>query len=138
MSLEQKVFTIFQQDRLKQLKLHRLSMQKPTLHQTLFVLAFGSRINNHPAPNSNRRDISFSIDNHCAYRDVEDAVTSGSQKSDRSRVSTAWKAFELTDNLHRANLRCAGHRSTRKQGSHQLNQARPLSQRRLDRRRHLP
>src|ERR1041385_8440137 len=105
MILKQKVIPPLQQDRLKQLKLPRRRMQEPALHQTLLVLALGSRIDYDTATYTKRRRTSFRIDHNRADRDVEDAITARLQQPDRSGVSAAWEMFELANDLHRANLR---------------------------------
>src|SRR5689334_3035230 len=107
MILDQKIFPILQQDRLKQLKLPRRRMQEPALHQTLLILALGSRIDYDTATHTKRRRTSVSINHNRADRDVEDAITARLQQPDRSGVSAAWKTFELANDLHRANLRRA-------------------------------
>jgi hypothetical protein len=57
---------------------HRRAMQEPALHQTLFILAFRSRIDSDPAATHKRRLFQFGI-NHRANRDVKDAIAAGFQ-----------------------------------------------------------
>src|SRR6185369_6743237 len=111
MILEQKILTILQQYRLKQLKLHRLRVQKTALHQTLFILALGSRIDRHTTTDTEVCNTSFRINHDRANRDVEDAVTARLQQPNRSRIRAARKTLELANDLHRANLRCARDRA---------------------------
>src|SRR6185369_11102517 len=126
--LEQKILTIFEQYRLKQLKLQRLRMQEPALHQTLFILTLGSRIDRYATADTEICNTSFRINHDRADRDVEDTVTTRLQQPDRSCVRTARKTLELVNDLHRANLRRTRDRTTREKRAHQINQRNPVAQ----------
>src|SRR5687767_2855570 len=103
-------------------------MQKPALHQTLFILSFSSRIDRHAAPNTKRRNPRLSIDNNRADGDVEDAVSAGLQETDCSRIHAARVAFQFANDLHGANLWSARYRPARKQGGQQISQTRVVFQ----------
>src|ERR1044072_2640178 len=132
-----KDFSVFQQHRLKQFELDGLLLQEAALHQTLFILTFRSRIDRHTTTDAKRRDIRVRVDYDRANRDTENAFITGPQEPDRTRVSTARKAFEFANDLHRAYLRSARDRTTWKQRAHQFRQARVWSQCRFNCRRHL-
>src|SRR6185437_497975 len=138
MILKQKIIPILQQDRLKQLKFHRLRMEEPALHQTLLVLTLGSRIDYDTATHAKRRHTGFRIDHNRADGDVEDAITTGLQQSNRSGVSATWETLEFANDLHRANLRRARDRTAGKQRAHQVDQTRSVAQSRFHCRGHLP
>src|SRR6185369_1788599 len=138
MLLKQKILTILEQYRLKQLKLHRLRVQEPALHQTLFILTLGSGIDRHATTDTEVCNTRFRINHNRANRDVEDAVAARLQQTDRARVRAARKTFELANDLHRANLRRARDRAARKQRRHQIRETRAVSQCRFDGRSHLP
>src|SRR5689334_12212161 len=100
MTFAQKDLAVAQQHRLKQLKLHRLLLQEPALHQTLFILTSGSRIDRHTTTNTERSYTTLHVNHHRADRHTEHTLPTRPQQSDRARVSSARKALQLANDLH--------------------------------------
>src|ERR1051325_9689092 len=102
-------------------------MQKPALHQTLFILVLGSRVYSYSTTDTESHHTRFNINHHRANRDIENAITVRLQEANRACINAARKTFQLTNDLHRANLGRARDRSARKQRAHQVDKARSIT-----------